>query len=229
MDYEIVHKLTPEQEELEKKKAELAALETELAEKELHLATFQAELNAFEKEYMRVIGVRYTELDRIEAQIEEYLALLESTQDFKPSPELKKLYREVAKKIHPDLATGEDERQRRQDLMAEANIAYENGNIEKLKSILQEWENSPELVEGEGIVFELIRIIRQIAQSRDRLKAIQLEITALEQTELSQLKTKVIEAEQVGQDLLADMADKLDEQIDSATAKLEKLKTKLDL
>ena len=37
MDYEIVHKLSPEQEELEKKKGELAALETELAEKELNL------------------------------------------------------------------------------------------------------------------------------------------------------------------------------------------------
>ena len=226
MDYEIVHKLTPEQEELEKKKVELAALETELAEKELHLATFQAELNAFEKEYMRVIGVRYTELDRIEAQIEEYLALLESTYDFKPSPELKKLYREVAKKIHPDLATDDEERQRRQDLMTEANIAYENGNIEKLKSILQEWENSSELVEGEGIVFELVRIIRQIAQSRDRLKAIQLEIAALEQTELFQLKTKIIEADKVGQDLLADMASEIDKQIDTAMAKLEALKTK---
>ena len=229
MDYEIVHKLSPEQKELKKKKAELAALETELAEKELDLATFQAELNAFEREYMRIIGVRYTELDRIEAQIEEYLALLESTQNFEPSPELKKLYREVAKKIHPDLATDEDERQRRQVLMAEANIAYENGNLEKLRYILQDWENSPESVKGDGISFELIRIIRQIAQSRDRLKAIQLEITALEQTELFQLKTKVIEAEKVGQALLADMASELDKQIESATAKLEQLKIKLGL
>ena len=226
MDYEIVHKLTPEQEELENKKVELAALETELAEKELHLATFQAELNAFEKEYMRIIGVRYTELDRIEAQIEEYLALLESTHDFKPSPELKKLYREVAKKIHPDLATDDEERQRRQDLMAEANIAYENGDIEKLKSILQEWENSPETVMGEGIVFELIRIIRQIAQSRDRLKAIQLEISALEQTELFQLKTKIIEADKVGQNLLSDMASELDIQISAAKEKLKEIKNK---
>ena len=226
MDYEIVHKLTPEQEELEKKKAELAVLETELAEKELHLATFQAELNAFEKEYMRIIGVRYIELDRIEAQIEEYLALLESTHDFKPSPELKKLYREVAKKIHPDLATDDEERQRRQDLMAEANIAYENGDIEKLRSILQEWENSPETVMGEGIIFELVRIIRQIAQSRERLKAIQLEITALEQTELFQLKTKITEAEKVGQDLLSDMASELDKQINIAIERLKKLKTK---
>lgn len=226
MDYEIVHKLSPEQEELEKKKAELAALETELAEKELNLATFQAELNAFEREYMRIIGVRYTELDRIEAQIEEYLTLLESTQDFEPSSELKKLYREVAKKIHPDLATDEDERQRRQVLMSEANIAYENGNLEKLKSILHDWENSPESIKGQGISFELIRIIRQIAQSRDRLQAIQLEITALEQTELFQLKIKVIEAEEVGQDLLAAMASELDVQINAAKEKLKELKNK---
>ncbi|MDJ0686903.1 MAG: hypothetical protein QNJ41_00175 [Xenococcaceae cyanobacterium MO_188.B32] len=76
MENGIIHKLTPEQEELEKKKIELATLETELAEKELDLATFQAELNAFEKEYMRVIGVRYTELDRIEAQINEYTLII---------------------------------------------------------------------------------------------------------------------------------------------------------
>lgn len=227
MNYEIIHKLTPEQEELEKKKAELAELETELADKELNLATFQAELNAFEKEYMRIIGVRYTELDRIEAQIEEYIALLESTQDFKPSPELKRLYREVAKKIHPDLATDDESRRRRQCLMAEANIAYENGNLEKLKSILQDWKNSPESIKGEGISFELIRIIRQIAQSRERLKAIQLEIVALEQTDLFQLKTKVVESKKVGQNLLTDMADKLDKKIHSAMKKLEELKTKL--
>lgn len=229
MEHGIVHKLSPEQEELNRKKAELATLETELAENELSLATFQAELNAFEMEYMRVIGIRYTELDRIEAQINEYIALLETNRDFKPSPELKKIYREVAKKIHPDLATDDDERHRRQELMAEANQAYEEGNIEKLQAILQNWETSPESVKGEGISFELIRIIRQIAQSRERLKAIQAEITALEQTELYQLKTKAIEAEEVGQDLLADMADELDEQINLSMQKLKDLKEKLGL
>ncbi len=63
MENSIVHKLTPEQEELEKKKIELSELEKELADRELDLATFQGELNAFEREYFRVIGVRYTELD----------------------------------------------------------------------------------------------------------------------------------------------------------------------
>lgn len=229
MEYGIIHKLTPEQEELENKKIELAKLETELAEKELELATFQAELNTFEKEYMRIIGVRYTELDRIEAQINEYIELLEANRDFKPSPELKKVYREVAKKIHPDLATDDDERQRRQQLMAEANQAYEDGDVEKLRAILHDWESSPESVKGEGISFELIRIIRQIAQSRERLKVIQEEIQALETTELYQLKTQVIEATKSGQNLLAAMASQLDEEIDNANQKLEELKTKLGL
>lgn len=226
MEYEIIHKLTPEQEELERKKAELAELGTELVEKELSLATFQAELNSFENEYMRVIGTRYTELDRIEAQINEYMALQESNQDFKPSPELKKLYREVAKKIHPDLTTDDEERQRRQKLMAEANQAYENGDIEQLQAILQDWESSPESLTGEGISFDLIRIIRQIAQGRERLKIIQTEIQLLEQTELGQLRKKILQAKENGQDLLADMANELDEQINNLKEKLEQLKAK---
>jgi DnaJ-domain-containing protein 1 len=226
MEYEIIRKLTPEQEELERKKAELAELGTELVEKELSLATFQAELNSFENEYMRVIGTRYTELDRIEAEIDEYVALQESNQDFKPSPELKKLYREVAKKIHPDLATDDEERQRRQKLMVEVNQAYENGNLEQLKAILQDWESSPESLKGEGISFDLIRIIRQIAQSRERLKTIQTEIQLLEQTELGQLRQKILQAKETGQDLLADMANELDEQINDLKEKLKQLKVK---
>ena len=229
MEKGIIHKLTPEQEELEKKKIELVALERELADKELDLATFQVELNAFEQEYMRVIGVRYTELDRIEAQINEYIELLEANRDFKPSPELKNLYREIAKKIHPDLATDDEERQHRQQLMVEVNQAYEDGDLEKMQSILHDWESSPESLKGEGISFELIRIIRQIAQSRERLKAIQEEIIILEQTELYQLKIKVAEAEKVGQDLLADMAHELDKQIKVVMIRLEELKEKLGL
>lgn len=154
---------------------------------------------------------------------------MESSQDFKPSQELKKLYREVAKCIHPDLATDEAERKRRQQLMAEANQAYEDGNEERLQAILHNWQSSPESVKGEGISFELIRIIRQIAQSRERLKVIQAEIEALEQTELYQLKIQVIKAKESGQDLFTEMAAQLDEEIDAANEKLEKLKLELGL
>lgn len=229
MESAITRRQTPEEQELDKKLAELTALEAELAESELDLATLQAELHAFEQEYLRVVGIRYTEFDWLEAQIAEYMAYLESSRDFKPSDSLKKLYREVAKSIHPDLTTDEAERSRRQRLMAEANQAYEDGDEERLRAILHGWESSPESVKGEGVVAELIRTIRKIAQSQQRLKVIQEEIEALEQTDLYQLETKVITAQQAGRDLLAEMAFQLDEQITAAKQRLEELKAKLGL
>ena len=51
----------------------------------------------------------------------------------------------------------------------------------------------------------------------------------MEQTDLYQLKTKVITSQQAGQDLLVEMASQLDEQITAAKERLEKLKAKLGL
>lgn len=223
----LVPSLSPEEEELKRKQAELEALESELIQKELELRTFEGELHSFEREYAQIIGSRYTELEQIQAQINEYMAYLESSRNFKPSDSLKKLYREVAKRIHPDLVTDEEEKARRQDLMTMANEAYEQGNEDKLREILANWEISPESVKGEGIAIELIRIIRKIAQCRSRISAIVSEIEALTQTDLYELKSQVDRAKENGKDLLAEMALHLDEEIAKAQETLKELKEKL--
>lgn len=257
MGTKITRRQTPEEKELHKKLSELAALEVELAQRELDLATLQAELRTFENRYLRIVGVRYTKLDEIEAQIAEALARLnpkdskakkqaaeartkaqESTQttdniqepkqqnQFKPSESLKKLYREVAKRIHPDLATDEEERTRRQHLMAEANRAYKEGDEERLEAILREWESSPESVKGEGTGTDLVRAIRKIAQVEERLRTIEVEIVQLKESDLYKLKTKVEEAEKEGRDLLADMAKQLGKQISDAHKRLTEINKK---
>ncbi|MGC2285252.1 MAG: J domain-containing protein, partial [Candidatus Acidiferrum sp.] len=94
--------------------------------------------------------------------------------DFKSSPELKSLYREVARRVHPDLASNSDDRTIRQTLMAQANHAYETGDEARLRAILDEYDSSPDSVVGEGIAAELVRVIRKIAQVKRRLVEIDL-------------------------------------------------------
>jgi hypothetical protein len=142
---------------------------------------------------------------------------------FRPAENLKKLYREVAKRIHPDLATDESERKRRHELMTEANRAYEEGDEARLEAILREWESSPESVKGEGPGAELVRVIRKIAQVEDRLKAIDAEIARVEETDLYQLKTQVDQAEEEKRDLLAEMAAGVDQQVAEARGRLRSI------
>lgn len=74
---------------------------------------------------------------------------------------------------------------------------------------------------------ELIRVIRKISQCRSRLVKINQEIEALMKTELFELKSQVDRARETGQDLLADMAEYLDDQIAEAQERLTELKEKL--
>lgn len=254
MSTEIVQRQTPEEEELARKLAELAALETELAERELDLATLVSELHLFERRYLHVVGARYAKLDELRALIAEARARqtphdTQARQDaaqarhraqesaqaagaadahapearFRPSENLKSLFREVARRVHPDLATDEQERARRTRLMAEANSAYEEGDEARLQAILQEWESSPEAVKGEGPGAELVRVIRKIAQVRARLNAIEVEMTRLKGSPLCALKAKVEEVEAEGRDLLAEMTAALDRQIANAREELARI------
>jgi hypothetical protein len=63
--------LTPEEEELARKKVSLAGLEAQLADRELELAACRADLNHFEKRYLQAVGRRYALLDELNAKIAE--------------------------------------------------------------------------------------------------------------------------------------------------------------
>ncbi len=222
-----MRQLTPEELEFQKKQAELKDLEALLAQRELDLATFQAELHSFEYRYMQVVGIRQEELDQINAQISKYMTLMASNHKFRPSARLKQLYRDVAKRIHPDLATDPEERARREQLMALVNQAYESGNEERLRAILHDWDNSPDSVQGKGITADLVRTIRQISQSQQRLQHIEDKLQQLAQSDLHQLREKTLKLEQAGQDLLLEMAARFDQEISMAQAQLNEIKEKM--
>lgn len=221
----LVQEPSPEAQELQRRQAELTDLETRLAERELELATLQAELHAFEHQYLQTVGMRQQELQRIEAQIEEYSAHLAATHQFQPSNELKQVYRQLAKAIHPDLATDPTDRLQRERLMAEANRAYERGDIVQLKALLQDWANCPESVQGDDLSAELTRTILKIAQSQKRLKDIENKMQGLAKTDAFRIQMRAKQAQQMGRDLLMEMARALDKQIHEAQQLLNELKT----
>ncbi|MGW3493214.1 hypothetical protein [Streptomyces sp. NPDC001020] len=64
-------------------------------------------------------------------------------QRVRPSEEARRLYRELARKAHPDLAQGEDERKRRDEFIARVNAAYARGDEALLRELAQEWAAGP--------------------------------------------------------------------------------------
>lgn len=143
---------------------------------------------------------------------------------FSPSEELKRLYRDVCKKFHPDLVMDEAERHRRTELMKEINAAYARGDSARLQELLTGEASAPEAVQGEGIMFELIRIIRKIAQVQTRIEAIRQKTTELQQSEMFQLKTRVSALEAIGQKPLDDLKLQFEHQILEAVGRWYKAK-----
>lgn len=151
------------------------------------------------------------------------IAPMAEQERFKPSQDLRKLYREVARLLHPDLTLDEAERIRRTQWMAEANRAYQLGDQAALERILREWRESPDSVIGHGTGPELIRAIRKIAQVKARLETIEVETAQLRQSELWQLMQKVEEANAVYRDLLAEMAGNVERRVESSRQRLAEL------
>ena len=248
----ITLKLSPEEEELQRKRGELASIRVALAERELELADLRVQLKAFEGLYLREVGVLYAELDDWDARTAELEARLESSAsareraararkrandtheathgeaskapNFQPSADLKNLFRDAAKRIHPDFAKDDADRERRTRFMAQANEAYSRGDTDALQQILDEYRESGDFVPGEGIGAELIRIIRQIAAAKTHIAAIEQELESLRASELAKLRQDIQAAEQQGRDLLAELATTVRGQLERAKHEYEILR-----
>ena len=247
----VIQILSPQAEELQARRRELADLRRKLADKELELSTENAQLHLFERRYQSVVGKMYAELDQVKAQVlglaskvfpkadnfrEEAESAREQAREFhEESPEakkpkefnppenLKKLFRRVAKRIHPDLASSARERERRHDLMAKLNQAYDGLDEEAIRSILIEWEAEEPAHEKLELGEQLVRVVSQAAQVRKRLYAISDELEDLTLTEMFQLKKNIESAELEGRDLLQEIADDLEEKISETKTRIRDL------
>jgi len=214
---------TPEEDECLHKQSELAMLEGKLADAELELATLKAELAVFEERYRKIVAPCYAEMEQLQADAaalpKESLAEEDpscpSSPRQAPCPpgELKTLFREVAKSIHPDLASSEEQRRRRDELMAHANAAYANGNDAQLRELLLKWQADPHAVQGDDVVAQLVRAIRLIAWVRNQTLRVKHELRDLRKTDLYFLRQPAERAAHEGRDLLLEVRANLERQL----------------
>ena len=147
--------------------------------------------------------------------------------DFKPSANLKSLYREICKKIHPDLTIDPAARERRTNLMIEANQAYEDGDESTLRTIFEDFKVNDS--EGEGLhKAEINQLKRKIDQILARIQQIKEKMVQLEYSKLYRLMHRVDDAEIEGIDLLGFMAQNLKAKISDRQHTLAVLMQELD-
>ena len=251
MSGQITRRLKPEEEEILRKREELSSIRVALAERELELVDLRHQLAVFEGRYLRQVGTLYAELDEWKARVSELLVRHDpsaaasvrareareqarqayedahgkasETGELIPSPELRSLFREVAKLIHPDFCNDPADLERRTRLMAEANRAYEAGDAEALQRILDEYQDGADAAKGEGIGAELIRIIRQVSYAKERVTVIEQELAALRKSEIALLKKRAEERQQEGRDLLEELAAAVRERIERTRMEYETL------
>ena len=243
---------TCEELEVERKSAELAAVRTRHEEAAAALQRLRVDIARFEEQYDRVLGQRMAELERIESEVTRlagygrwdyqrgqnsfFEAWDETFRQGCPGEErsapsefeaedIKALYREVAKTIHPDLAGSGPAKSIRHELMSRANRAYAESDSRTLQEILRNWRRSPEhAAQTDDSGSELARLIRQIARERQEVRSVSAQMEELKGSYIWRFKKRVDANRSLGIDLLADMVADADQDIARALRRLTALK-----
>ena len=248
MTAEIILQQSPDDAALLDKREQLAAVRSTLAERESELAQLRAQLRTFEGRYLRQVGALYAELDEIEARIAERevdlydsdsarsraaearrqaqethaaaFAAAHEAEEFDPPPSLKTLFREVARRIHPDFARDDAEQKHFTLLMARANQAYSHGDTETLQRMLDDHREIHASIDGEGASAELARINRQLQHAHRDIANLDAERHTLLASEIAQLHIEAESAAREHRDLLTELATNLREQVADAKYRL---------
>lgn len=216
---------------------ELHALESQFVEAELDLATVEQRFTDFEREYQHLTVDLRKELDRLDRLFVQQLAAAQrgervapeeprarrrknkphaenrdSAPRFTPSPSLQRLYREAAKRCHPDLAENEEDAEWRTGVMRQVNAAFAAGDAEALERIMK--RERTDTREGDQIDPELVQIEHKIGRVRARLAEVARRKQELASSEVGRL---FLEAERLGRDAgtyLRDFVEALSAEID---------------
>lgn len=227
--------ISPEKLELERYRNMVKIYTSDVENKKRMLTKLIKEVEVFEEFFTRTIGKRYDQLREIDYKMEEYMkqddslrAKVESEYSkFKQysipaknveileerNNSIKKLYKEIVKEIHPDRSSNEYERRIKTDMLKEINIAYEEGNKEKMLILYNNWKYNPEGMSLNTVGEELIFAIRTMYKLQKDLSEIDRDIEDVENSDVYILKKEVDRYKGTNRNPIRDICVSLDREI----------------
>jgi len=155
------------------------------------------------------IEEEYKKLDEDEKDIEDRKNISEEEK-----VELKKLWRKLAQKFHPDKTNGSDE------MMKKINKAYSEGDLETLRAI----DQSETGADVETLTIEVLK--DKLAGLEKSIKKISKEFEPLKRSEWYILKENIEKAKKQKRDILNELADKVLTDIAKKQNQVDELKKK---
>jgi hypothetical protein len=220
-------------------------LRDRLAQLEEEHATLRSELAAFQSDYLRLVGVVDLQVQELEAKIlaivavrtgavEDAAAADAAERRFRetttamsaipapagppPDDDLKTLFRDAAKRMHPDLVADDSGRGHAEAFMKRLNQAYKAGDAEGIGNLVRQWETSPYAsarpIAG-GTAPALVAAVTQaearLAEARD--------------SDLARLMEQAFQASMSGRDLLVELRQDAELALGQARARMAELDT----
>lgn len=142
--------------------------------------------------------------------------------------ELKKLYRQLARRFHPDMGITAEDRAYRTQIMMAINSAYALGDLEKLQALADEPDLAIDAVTNTDEE-QVKRLERELQRVKRRLQEVALELKKIETHRSRKLMRQAERAEVEGRDFFAQMIRNIQDRIAQKEAELEWLKSEGEL
>lgn len=203
---------------------ELREARDRLTQGERALRTARTRLEIFAARYQSTVGERFEHLRKLQslrgaAAAPGPLATRMARPERPPgNAEFDRLYRDLARRVHPDLSDDPSERAVRTRAMAELNAARETLDFDRARKLGDTFDGRTEETEADDAVDQFDRLLIAIERVEARLTAVTADAVRLRENKLYLLMEIVEAQERAGIDVLAETAADLDSQIAAARA-----------
>jgi hypothetical protein len=132
---------------------------------------------------------------------------------------LKSLFRDLARRFHPDLARTEAERQQRESIMKRVNAAFRDRDVDALERIKAETASEDAAFEEKSIGEKMVWAIREVSRLDEVIASLVAERESLMVSDLA----KLWQRQEGGEDVVGRLVRETQRDIDQARQRLEQL------